>query len=206
MISATIYEDGSKDYKELFTEYLSLIKRDGINKLADWIKSDKSDFFTAPASVKYHSNIKGGLCMHTVKVFERLKRKLPELREHYGELSDEAILEKIAIAALFHDLCKINFYVEDTKNVKNKETGAWEKVPYYTYDDKMPLGHEAKSLFITQSFIKVHEDEAAAILAHMGNVEKNQAVSQMFEKYPLAIMTHVADIEATYLDETIYKP
>lgn len=204
MISTTINETEVKDYRELFLEYLTLIKREGMDELTAWITSDKSDFFTAPASTKYHSNIKGGLCMHTVKVFERLRARLPELRVYYPEMTDEQILEKIAIATLFHDLCKVNFYVASTRNVKNEE-GKWEKVPCFNIEDQMPLGHAEKSLFIVQSFIKIHQDEAAAILAHMGDME-NVATSQMFQKYPISLMTHVSDIEATYLDEKVYTP
>lgn len=193
----------TRNYKEIFEDYARNIKREGIEKLMTWLKSDKSDFFTAPASTKYHSNIEGGLCMHTVKVYERLVAKLPELKNYYPGLTDEAILEKIAITALFHDLCKVNFYVASTRNVKNEETGKWEKVPCYNIDDQMPLGHGEKSLFILQSFMHVERDEAAAILAHMGDFAE-QKTSQCYQKWALALMMHVADIEATYLDERVY--
>ena len=58
------------DYKEKFIEiFKTNIKRDGAENLLNWIL--KSDFFTAPASTKFHSNEEGGLVKHSVLVYER---------------------------------------------------------------------------------------------------------------------------------------
>ena len=192
------------NYKEMFLEYAKLIKRDDIEGLLEWLKDPRqSDFFTAPASTKYHSNTEGGLCMHSVKVFERLKGKMPELRREYPSLSDEELLEKIAIVALFHDLCKINFYVTAMRNVKT-EDGKWTKVPYFTVEDQLPLGHSPKSIYYIMKYLDLKDDEAAAILAHMGDFA-DQSTGLTYQKYPLAIHLHIADLEATYLDEQIYQ-
>lgn len=80
----------------------NMIKRDGINELLEWL--EKSDFFVAPASTKYHGAYAGGLVEHSLNVYECLKgivSKYPELN-----ISDETI----AIVSLFHDICKANFY------------------------------------------------------------------------------------------------
>lgn len=194
------------NYKEMFLEYAKLIKRDDIDGLLDWLKNPREcDFFTAPASTKYHSNTEGGLCMHSVKVFERLRGKMAELQKHYPRLTEAELMEKIAIVALMHDLCKTNFYIVSMRNVKNEETQKWEKIPCFVVDDQLPLGHAEKSMYLTQKYLNLEDDEAAAILAHMGDFT-DQKTGLIYQKYPLALHLHIADLEASYLDEQVYKP
>lgn len=194
------------NFKTLFVEECAgAIKREGFDNLMAWLTNQgQSDFFTAPASTKYHSNKEGGLCEHTYKVFKRLEKKLPELKEHYQSLSEEELLEKIAVVSLVHDLCKVGFYTVSLRNVKDEETGKWNKVPYYTINDQLPLGHAEKSLYIAQNFMRISRDEAAAVLAHMGDFN-DQKTSQIYQTFPLALMLHVADLESTYLDEEVVQ-
>ena len=49
--------------------------------------------------------------------------------------------------------------------------------------------------------MKLTPEEAVAIRFHMGEFEKERSTSDAYSKYPLAVMLHVADLEATYLDE-----
>ena len=126
----TLQEQFTKIYKEN-------IKREGADKLLAYL-TDQSDFFTAPASTRYHGSYEGGLCEHSLNVYSCLKDFMarPRMKEMYGiSYSDESI----AIAALLHDLCKINFYVPGTRNVK--ENGVWKTVPTYTINDTLPYGH-----------------------------------------------------------------
>ena len=119
--------------------YKSKIKREGADKLLDFICSLSSDFFTAPASARYHSAYAGGLCEHSINVYECLVAYLdrPVAKEKYGlNYSDETI----AVVSLLHDLCKMNVYKPGFRNVKN-EQGVWEKVPTFEFDDKLPYGH-----------------------------------------------------------------
>lgn len=173
------------------------VKRQGIEKLISWLES--TDFFTAPASAKYHSCHEGGLCEHSVKVYYRL-RKLMELESETMQLSDED-KEKIAIVALLHDLCKINFYKADTRNVKID--GEWKQVPYYSYTNRLSLGHGAESVDFARRFIKLTNEEIYAIRYHMGFSEQSDMsnVGKAFRAYPLALALHLADMQATYLDE-----
>ena len=128
------------DMKEKFIRlYQENITRDGAQDLLDWL--GKTDFFTAPASTRFHSAYAGGLVEHSVNVYE-------VLRERYFEPGDSE--ESFAIAALLHDLCKAQFYKLGTRNVKNESTGQWEKVPYYTIEDKFPYGHGEKSVFLIE--------------------------------------------------------
>ena len=124
--------------------FKSKIKREGADKLLDFICSPSSDFFTAPASARYHSAYEGGLCEHSINVYECLVSYLDRdvVREKYKlNYSDETI----AIVALLHDLCKMNIYKVSYRNAKN-EQGVWEKVPYYEFDDNLPYGHGEKSV------------------------------------------------------------
>lgn len=170
------------------------IKREGATELLAWL--EKTDFFTAPASTKFHLCCEGGLCEHSLNVYECLN-------ERY---KDEHPAETLAIIALLHDLCKAQFYKVSSRNQKNEQTGQWEKVPYYTIEDRFPFGHGEKSVFLIERFMRLKIEEAIAIRWHMGGFDDSAkaggfTVSNAFEMYPLAVKLHVADIEATYLRE-----
>lgn len=180
--------------KEEFNKiYTDNITRDGSQKLLEWL--EKTDFFTAPASTKYHCACECGLVMHSVSVYNTMMEK------HFDEEHDNP--ESFAISALLHDLCKAQFYKVSTRNVKNEETGQWEKVPYYMIEDSFPYGHGEKSVFLIERFMRLKIDEAMAIRWHMGEFGDSNsfAISQAYERYPLAVKLHLADLESTYLRE-----
>ncbi len=180
--------------------FVTNIKRDGSVELLNYLKS--SDFFTAPASARYHLNVEGGLCTHSVNVYNRL---LSLVKAEYGDNYREVYSdESIAICGLLHDVCKVNYYVVDYRNVK--EDGQWVKKPYYTVSEKFPFGHGEKSVFLVNQYIKLSAEEAQAINWHMGGFDQRVqggsfSVSDAYCKYKLAVLTHVADLQATYLDE-----
>ena len=178
---------------EFIKIYTDNISRKGSAELLEWIQ--KTDFFTAPASTKFHCACEHGLVMHSVSVFNTL------IEKHFDEDTDS--LESFAICALLHDLCKAQFYKVSTRNVKNDETGQWEKVPYYTVDDSFPYGHGEKSVFLIERFMRLKLEEAMAIRWHMGGFDDNSgyAISQAYDRYPLAVKLHLADLESTYLRE-----
>ena len=190
---------GILENKEKFINiYKSYIKREGSDRLLEYLCS--SDFFTAPASTRFHGSYPGGLCEHSINVFECLKdiMERPRMKEVYGvNYSDESI----AIAALLHDVCKVDFYVESSRNVK--ENGAWKSVPYYTIEDKLPYGHGEKSVYIVSGFMRLTRDEAFAIRYHMGfsTGEDLNNIGKAFEMFPLAFAVSVADMEASYFLE-----
>lgn len=178
---------------EFIKIYTENITRKGSKELLDWIM--KTDFFTAPASTKFHCACESGLVMHSVSVYNTLVEK------HYDDETDS--MESFAICALLHDLCKAQFYKVSTRNVKNDETGQWEKVPYYSIEDSFPYGHGEKSVFLIERFMRLKLDEAMAIRWHMGGFDDNggYAISQAYDRYPLAVKLHLADLESTYLRE-----
>ena len=117
---------------------------------------ENSDFFIAPSSTRFHGACKEGLLNHSLKVYEIFRNEVIEYNKNVSGLDklDDKTEETIAICGLLHDLCKCNFYKESTKNVKNEKTGAWEKVPCYTVDEKFSFGHGEKSVFLIMSYMK----------------------------------------------------
>ena len=171
--------------KEEFIKLLRETNREGIEELIDFL--NKSDFFEAPASTRFHGCYKGGLLEHSMKVYEILKTKTEDS-------------PSVKIIALLHDICKANFYKVDFRNAKN-EQGVWEKVPYYTIDDTIPYGHGEKSVMMISEFIKLTPEERYAIRWHMGFTEPKELYSTIgaaYKKYPVALLVHEADLEATY--------
>ena len=196
-------ERTEKRDNEFITTYRALIKREGADKLLDYLMT-KSDFFTAPASSRFHYDFEGGLCAHSLNVYNRLVKLL---ESEYGEAWKETYSpESVAIIGLLHDLCKINYYKVSYRNVKNEETGAWEKKPFYSVEDDLPYGHGEKSVYIISGFMRLTREEAMAINWHMGGFDDRVrggsfTVGQAYYKYPLAALAHSADFLATYLDE-----
>lgn len=185
--------------KERFLEiYNEKITREGADKLLDFLLNG-SDFFTAPASTRYHGAYEGGLVEHSLNVYDCLADMVDRLHERYGiEYSDESI----AIAGLLHDICKVNFYKTSYRNVKD-ETGRWQSVPYYTIEDTLPYGHGEKSAYIVSAYMRLTRDEAFAIRYHMGfsGTEDPGNVGRALEMFPLAYATCCADMEAAFLLE-----
>lgn len=166
--------------------------REGIEKLIDFL--DRTDFYTAPASTRFHNSFESGLLAHSMNVYTSLKKLV----------GNEWPEDTIIIVSLLHDICKVNMYKVDYRNKKD-ENGVWVKEPYYTTDDLMPLGHGEKSVMIISEFIKLSKEELYAIRWHMGGFEPKENygyLAKAYEKYPLAVYTHIADIMATYILES----
>lgn len=183
-------------YKE---EFLALfeenVHREGSRELLAWLET--TDFFTAPASTRFHGACAEGLVMHSLNVYKVLRNKF---------CRDEENLESITLCALLHDLCKANYYTVGTRNVKNKETGRWEEVPFYSISDELPYGHGEKSVWMIERFMRLSAEEAVAIRWHMGGFDDAvrggcRAISEAYDAYPLAVKLHMADLAATYLLE-----
>ena len=192
------------DFKEQFCAlFRQHVKREGAEELLNYMLSAGSDFFTAPASTRFHGNYEGGLCEHSLNVYHNLKEYLnrPYTKKLFSQEYSE---ESIVIVSLLHDLCKMNCYKTSFRNTKN-EAGQWVKVPYFEFEDNLPYGHGEKSVYIISGFMRLSREEAFAIRYHMGFTSTDDArnVSKAFEMYPLAFALSVADQEASfYLEET----
>ena len=201
-----------------FEDLLCEVRREGIENLLGFIR--KSDFYTAPASTRFHLSEEGGLLKHSLHVYECLNAKLdaPIWKDVLKNVSRETIL----IVSLLHDICKTYYYATDFKNQKTYDTDKvkaassrevkhdakgdyiWETVPCYTVDNKYPLGHGSKSVVFILQYIKLSMEEITAITYHMGaycDSSQWTELGQAYEKYPLALALHQADMEATHILE-----
>lgn len=176
-------------------EFKSIVKenihRDGIDSLMNWLNT--TDFFTAPCSTKFHGAEPGGLCAHSIAVYKYLK----SFQEYESD-------ESIAIVALFHDLCKADFYKESKRNVKD-ESGKWIQVPYYEQDQtkSIPLGHGEKSMYLIMKHMQLTDDEACAVRWHMSgfyaaNPCEPAALSTALSNYKLVLKLQTADSAASF--------
>lgn len=181
------------EFIDLYTKY---IKRVGATDLLAWLEN--SDFFTAPASTRFHGNYEGGLCEHSINVFEELVRLL----RAYPELKVTA--ESAAIVALLHDLCKIGCYKQELRNTK--VNGVWVQRPVYVFEEDFCFGgHGSKSVFLIQKYMNLTNSEAAAVNCHMGFADRSPgdySLGNAYEQHPLALLLHWADESATYIRET----
>lgn len=185
------------EFIEIFT---SNVKREGSDKMLEYLSN--SDFFVAPASARFHMAEVSGLCQHSINVYRRLVKLIKsDFGENYAETFSD---ETLAIVGLLHDVCKVNFYGIEYRNVK--EENVWVKKPFFKVDERFPFGHGEKSVFIVSQYIKLTAEEAMAINWHMGGFDErvrggSYSASEAYAKYKLAIYAHVADLQATYLDE-----
>lgn len=195
------------EQKTQFIEiYQQKVTRPGADKFLGWLEI--TDFFTAPASTRFHLSCPGGLVEHSLHVYDRLQSlyRFEKTRKGKGlaVLTPEEE-ESIAICSLLHDVCKANFYDVEMRNRKN-EQGVWEKYPFYVIKDQFPYGHGEKSVLLISKYMELKDEELMAIRWHMGGCDESakggsHSHGGAFRKYPLALLTHLADMQASYLDE-----
>lgn len=179
--------------KERFLSLCRQIQRDGIEELIEWLQS--TDFFICPASTRFHGAYPGGLLEHSLNVYDECKRLLMVYPEIH--IADDSVI----ITALFHDLCKANYYATEKRNRKG-ENGLWESYDSYTVKEKFCYGgHGSKSVFLVQHFMKLTPEEAVAIHCHMSCWDGNKDVGNAFESFPYAWLLHTADESATFIKE-----
>lgn len=195
---------------ERFEATLLSTGREGVDRLVDFIR--KSDFYTAPASTRYHNCHESGLLEHSLNVYDCLTKKVDNPTWHQYLITVDP--ESRKIVPLLHDLCKSYMYITEYKNKKvysesgkkSDEVGRfdWVSVPGYTTDDRIPYGHGEKSVMMIEEYMKLLPVERYAIRWHMGFTEPKEnynALSTAMRKYPLILAMHEADLEATYMLE-----
>lgn len=181
------------DNKTRFMNIMKSINRAGVSEFLNWLET--TDFFIAPASTRFHGAYEGGLLEHSLNV--------------YYELLPHTDPETAAICGLLHDICKADIYHQSFRNVKNEETGKWERVPCYTKRDPFPYGHGEKSVYLIMKHIPLTDREAMAIRFHMGftdSIARDSLsyVSEAFAYDPLVYEVHAADMRAS-LKEDVAK-
>lgn len=190
----------AEEKKQVYINLLKSSKREGIDNLIEYLET-KTDFFTAPASTKYHNNFESGLLLHSLNVYENFKKLLamrPEIT-----VEDDSVI----IASLCHDLCKSNFYTVEKRNRKN-ENGQWESYDAYATikSPTIPYPHSTRSIRILRSFIKITYLEELMIFYHMGpfggeDFEYKNLLQDVNERYPATLLFYMADLLSSYLDE-----
>lgn len=162
--------------------------RAGFGDFMEWLND--TDFFTAPASSKYHGAAPGMLLRHSLNVRKRMMTRRDEYLARGGHE------DALTVTALLHDVNKIGRYTQ-------KSEGGYRAIT-----DDIPIGHGEKSVILIQQHgLTLTIEEIVAIRWHMGAFDDafrggaNREMSAAFERYPLALMLHLADMEASYLDE-----
>jgi hypothetical protein len=199
----TISANEIRENKEKIKKLLLSAGRPGMERLLDWIEN-KTDFYTAPASTKYHLACEGGLAQHSLNVYELLRGKV---ESGLVTLKEDTII----ITALLHDLCKVNFYVRETKNIKDgtkinaygKEVANWIEKEVWSVRDAFPVGHGEKSCYYIQSHIRLTDEEYAMIRLHMGSDRNGypDPFSESAAIYPGVVAIHTSDLESAYIVE-----
>ena len=84
-----------EEFREIFQQHVT---RRGGEQLLDWLEN--TDFFSAPASTKFHCACEFGLVRHSLNVYH-------VLREKYFDEGDSE--ESFALCVLLHDVGKARF-------------------------------------------------------------------------------------------------
>lgn len=195
--------------REKFDKATSKVQRDGLNDLIAWL--DTTDFFSAPASTRFHGNYDGGLVEHSLHVLEFALTNLNWAMKYKPDMQN--LQESVIISSLFHDVCKVNQYTWGEEKWTKNEAGRWVSYSSYGYNDELPMGHGEKSIYYISKHMELKKSEILAIRWHMGSTEvgtqfdglTKYAYQQAFDD-PLVKLIHVADMASTIVGETIdYK-
>lgn len=202
-----------KANKDRFISLLTSTNRPGVQNLIDFL--NRTDFFEAPRSTRFHNNFKGGLCAHSLNVYDNLK-KLNNLYKF--NFSDDSL----RLVGLLHDLSKVNFYEYSTRNVKKyNKNGAysdnmgkfdWETTGFYKVKDAQLqdfvfYNHEINSYVLINKWVTLTEPEMIAVMNHHAVFDTGGArldIGEIYNRYPLAAFLHIADTMAAYIDENPY--
>ncbi len=207
-----------QENKNKVIQLLSSVDRKGMKELIEWLSDPNPsicDFFIAPASTMYHGNYKGGLCEHSLHVYDcllKVRENYYDLMKLNGQTPVNITDEQCIIVALLHDLCKVWFYKEKECSYKDPDTGVWMKYQGYGVNDRLPLGHGDKSIILIQRFMALTGPEMLAIRWHMGQTPEvmldpnyKYAYSKAMDECPLCFLLHQADSMAAFLLDGMMK-
>lgn len=164
----------------------------------------QSDFFRAPASTVFHGNCEGGLVQHSWAV----GILAGDIAESLGVPSVIPSLTSRSfgmLLGLVHDLCKVNFYKPDTRNVKTAD--GWTKVPCYTVlPDNTSYGHGLTSYLRAEENLD-HKHWATAIrypvIYHMGSYDVSEMAAKGYQQaqndFPWLTILQSADQLAAFV-------
>lgn len=208
-----LLDDEILNNRNRFLDLVKCIKREGANIDLLIKQLNGSDFFIAPASAKHHGAYKGGLCEHSLQVYDNLVELVNKFYPN-KEINPETLI----IVALFHDFSKMNFYTEEIKNKKvysengskKDSMGKYDWVSYTGYGyrelkDRFLIGnHEENSAYMINSFLPLSAEEYASIIHHHGSVgfdSTKQNPADFWEKYPLSLLLYQADTISAFIQQ-----
>ena len=189
------------------------------NPLLDLL--EEGGYFYAPASTQYFGSYEGGLCEHSLKVYDILT----ELASTYARipLGDSTTPvynnDSLILVALLHDLYKMDYYEIYIKNEKVysplgkkvDEIGKFDWVSSKCYKVKdsryrLTMGDNQVNtlMLINSAFPYLTQEETCAILNSDGGLSNgyaNKDLSAIYSKSPLATLLHCADMIATYIND-----
>ena len=189
-----------EEIKAVITELLKLVKREGMDNLIKYLET--SDFYTAPASTKFHNNFVGGLAGHSLNVYYLLSNKV---KQHNISVPEQSII----LSALLHDLCKIDTYKTELK-WKKDDNNKWYQEEVWVVKDSFPIGHGEKSVIMAQRFIQLTDEEITAIRWHLAMSDPGthfayptgHSFKEAFGSCPLLVCLSTSDVEASFLVES----
>lgn len=210
----------SEEMEKNKEEFMSLIESLKDLRDEEWLNTsrfdllkdflDKSDFFSAPASSKYHGSYEGGLCEHCLQVYHTLKELVRLKGLSIGE-------DSIIICGLLHDFAKVNTYAKVAMNKKvyhdngtrQDDLGKFDWTTTLGYkvdhDRKFVYGnHEETCEYMIRYFLPLKRDESVAILHHHGGMGFDSTklnITEVYNHYPLACLLHSADLLCTFIDQ-----
>ena len=129
------------------------------------------------------------------------------MQNESAPFKDEISMESIAIASLFHDICKTKIY-HQTERWKKDANNKWMSYPGYEIKDEFPFGHGEKSCLMLSWYMRLKVEEMLAIRWHMGMFDMAEnGSSQRYafyaatDKTPLVSIIIAADFLASHLME-----
>lgn len=137
----------------------------------------ETNWLTAPASIKYHMNKKGGLLEHCVRVTKTLLM----LREF---MAPQITAESCIITGLFHDAGKVGM----PGSPRYLEAGG-----HFSYNSsQVEMQIANRSLYLVSKYIPLTDNEAQAILYHDGQyIPENKFIAH--RECPLTLLLTFAD-------------
>jgi len=198
-----IVNKARKEFISIWNEKVVTARGEQAENLLKYLDGKHCDFFIAPASARSHGAHYGGLVMHSLNVYHCLQDVLTA--GIYDSIGLHPSEDTVAVIALLHDICKVNFYSVESRNRKRKD-GTWEAYPFISYNDSFPYGHGEKSVYMISRFMELSPEETMAIRHHMGfsdcvDDNERRLYSQAAQKYPLCVAMSEADTRAALLLE-----
>ncbi|MCR4822478.1 MAG: hypothetical protein K5873_06355 [Treponema sp.] len=178
--------------------------KEELSALKDWMEGH--DYWTSPASTRFHGNLKGGLAAHSLLVAIQALHFAPSFAENYllSKRSENFsyTAEDVFIAGIAHDFCKAGTYSTESRKTKDFN-GNWKYEPYYkTKADTRNIGHGNESVLLLiesmPSYLK-KRTVLEAISLHMGFSDLSPTETYNYSNFlqnPLLLLIQFADQSA----------